>query len=69
VISTILLHEVEWFMDHQCVVIGFVARDKTEDDWSLCVLGPNDDGSFRPIAVASGLTSLCEARSRFDRSD
>jgi hypothetical protein len=64
VIATIILQEVEWFRDDDCVVIGVVARDKTEDDWSLCMLGPTADGRFRPIAASTGMTSLDEARSR-----
>jgi hypothetical protein len=64
VISTIILQEVEWFRDDDCVVIGFVARDKTEDDWSLYVLGPDVDGKFRPIVASTGMRSLDEARSR-----
>jgi hypothetical protein len=64
VITTIILQEVEWFVDDERVVIGVVARDTSDDDWSLYVLGPTADGRFRPIAASTGMTSLAEARSR-----
>jgi hypothetical protein len=64
VIATLIMDEVEWFVDDCGVVIGFVARDKSEDDWSVCVLGPDGRGKFRPIDAATGLPSHGVARSQ-----
>src|SRR5688572_23883469 len=64
VIATMMLDEVEWFVDDHSVVIGFVARDTSENDWSVCVLGPDGCGKFRPIDAAMGITSHSEARSQ-----
>jgi hypothetical protein len=38
VIATVVLQEIEWFVDEDGVVIGFVARDKSDNDWSLYML-------------------------------
>jgi hypothetical protein len=64
VIAMLIMDEVEWFVDDDGVVIGFVARDKSEDDWSVCVLGPDHRGKFRPIDAATGLPSQAAARSQ-----
>jgi hypothetical protein len=64
VIATMIMDEVEWFVDDRAVVIGFVARDKGENDWSVRVWGPDGRGKFRPIDAATGMMSHSEARSQ-----
>jgi len=64
VIATTILEEIEWFADVHEVVIGTVARDKFVNEWSVCIFGPDTVGRFRPLAAATGMASLGEARNR-----
>jgi hypothetical protein len=64
VIATLVMDEVAWFADKNDVVIGFVARDKDDKNWSVCVLGPDGRGSFHTIDRAEGFMNESEARSQ-----
>ena len=64
VIATMIMDEVEWFADEHGVVIGFIARDKSDNNWSVCVLGPDGLGNFRAIDAATDIGSHLEARSQ-----
>jgi hypothetical protein len=44
-----LVEEVEWFADDRGVIIGALARDRTDNDWSFVVLGRDERGAFRAI--------------------
>lgn len=64
VIATTIMEEIEWFADVHGVVIGTIARDKFLDEWSVSIFGPDSLGRFRPLAAATGMANLSEARSR-----
>jgi len=57
-----LVEEVEWFADERGVIIGALARDRTDHDWSYVVLGPDERGAFRGIEFRVNIDSLDAAR-------
>lgn len=55
--------EVEWWSDTQERVLGIVLLDLTDNDWAWIVLGRDERGLFRAIAVNASIASQDEARS------
>jgi hypothetical protein len=43
-------------------VIGLVARDKADNDWSIGVLGPDERGQFRAIDMKVNIEDRDSAR-------
>lgn len=57
------IEEVEWFADDGGNVIGVLARDRTDKDWSIAVLGRDERGKFRaPPGVRSTRRCSCSSR-------
>lgn len=53
---------VEWFADDTGVVLGAIAYDKSDLQWSFVVLGRDHDGEFRALDHDAGLRVLDDAR-------
>jgi hypothetical protein len=56
------IEEVEWFADDGGIVIGVLARDRADDDWSAAILGRDERGQFRAIDMAVSVKTRDEAR-------
>lgn len=54
--------EVEWFSDDDERVLGIVALDNTDQDWSWMVLGRDEAGLFRAIDLGVSILTREEAR-------
>ena len=59
-----MFDEVEWFADDAGFVIGVVARDRTDHDYFVGVLGRDQSGKFRAIDVESCIANVDDARSQ-----
>jgi hypothetical protein len=57
-----IVEEVEWFADAAGNVIGVLARDRADNDWSFAVLGRDERGQFRAIDMATSVATRDEAR-------
>jgi hypothetical protein len=57
-----IFEETEWFADDDGVVIGLIARDKSDQDWFVGVLGRDERGTFRAIDVESCIENIDAAR-------
>lgn len=55
--------EVEWYSDAQERVLGVVLFDLTDKDWAWIVLGRDERGLFRAIAVDASIASREDAHS------
>ena len=53
---------VEWFADDAGAVLGAIAYDQSDLEWSLVVLGRDPRGQFRAIDRNNGLRALDDAR-------
>jgi hypothetical protein len=53
---------VEWFADDTDAVLGAIAFDQFDLEWSLVVLGRDYNGDFRALDRDGGLRVLDEAR-------
>jgi hypothetical protein len=61
-ILSVTIDEVEWFADDDGVVIGVLARDKSDKDWSIAALGRDERGEFRMIDGAVSIANQDDAR-------
>ena len=56
--------EVEWYSDAEERVLGIVLLDLQDDDWLWMVLGRDEAGLFRAIALDVSIPKQAEARTR-----
>lgn len=61
-IAEFVSREVEWFSDNKELVLGAVALDLTDKDWSWVVLGRDEAGLFRAIDLNTSILSRSRAR-------
>jgi hypothetical protein len=59
-----LFEETDWFVDEAGVVIGLVAREQADDDWSFVILGRDQHGTFRAFENDAGIAGRDAARER-----
>lgn len=60
--ASLTVEEVAWFADSKRNIIGAVARDKFDKDWSWVVMGRDPKGKFRAIDLQVSLPSESVAR-------
>jgi hypothetical protein len=53
---------VEWFTDDKGAVLGAIAYDEHDLDWSFVMLGRDHHGKFRALDRDVGLGDLADAR-------
>jgi hypothetical protein len=53
---------VEWFVDDAATVLGAIAYDARDLDWSFVILGRDTHGQFRALDRDIGLYDLDKAR-------
>ena len=53
---------VEWFADDAGAILGAIAYDQFDLEWSLVVVGQDNHGTFRALDRAAGLRVLDDAR-------
>jgi hypothetical protein len=53
---------VEWFADDSGTVLGAIAHHQSDLNWSLVVLGLDDQGRFRALYLDFGFWNCDEAR-------
>ncbi len=61
-LAAMMSREVEWWSDAQERVLGIVLLDLTDKDWVWIVLGRDEQGLFRAIAVNASIPSRDAAR-------
>jgi len=59
-----LIEEVEWFADDEKTVIGVVARDRSDNDFSIAVLGRDEQQKFRAIDTDVSIETATDARAQ-----
>jgi hypothetical protein len=62
--TALIVEELEWFASDNGVVLGLLARDRIDDDFSGMVLGRDSRGRFRAVHVFVSLPSADLARER-----
>src|SRR5688572_21411739 len=65
--SLTMIQEVEWFADDAGNVIGVLAQDKFDKDWSVAVLGRDERGSFRFIDGTTCIQNQSDARTELKK--
>jgi hypothetical protein len=66
-IFDIAANVTEWWADAQEKVLGIVLLDLTDHDWSIVILGRDEVGMFRAIAVDVCFTTQGEASTHLQR--
>ncbi len=56
--------EVEWYSDAEERVLGIVLLDLQDNDWLWMVLGRDEAGLFRAIALDVSIPTQAEAKTR-----
>ena len=59
-----LIEEIEWFADDEKSVIGVVARDRSDNDFSIAVLGRDERQKFRAIDTDVSIQNVNDARAQ-----
>jgi hypothetical protein len=59
-----LIEEVEWFAGDEKIVIGVLARDRNDDDFSIVVLGRDERQQFRAIDTDVSIENVNDARAQ-----
>lgn len=59
-----MVEEVEWFADDEKLVIGVVARDRSDNDFSIAVLGRDERRKFRAIDTDVSIETVDDARAQ-----
>jgi sugar phosphate isomerase/epimerase len=59
-----MIEEVEWFADDAKIVIGVLARDRSDDDFSIVVLGRDERRQFRAIDTDVSIGTVYDARAQ-----
>jgi hypothetical protein len=62
--TAFIVEELSWYSSDNDVVLGMLARDRTDDDFSGLVLGKDRRGRFRAVHVFVSLPTLESARIR-----
>ena len=60
--AEVRFEETEWFADEEGVVIGVLARDRSDDDWAYAVLGRDERGTFRAFENEVSIMQRDDAR-------
>jgi len=63
-LASMLTEEKAWYTDSNRIIAGAVLFDKTDEDWSYVVLGPDQQGSFRWITGDCSFETQYEAASQ-----
>ena len=62
--AELVTEEKEWFVDESRNVLGFVFRDRIDNDFGYIVLGRDENRNFRVIDVEANISSRDQARKR-----
>jgi hypothetical protein len=62
--TALIVEEISWFSSENDVVLGMLARDRTDDDFGGVVLGRDRRGRFRAVDVFVSLPTLDSAQKR-----
>jgi hypothetical protein len=62
--TAFIVEEISWFSSDNGVVLGMLARDRTDDDFSGMVLGRDSRGRYRAVHVFVSIPSLDLAKER-----
>jgi hypothetical protein len=55
---------IEWFIDDTQTVLGAIAYDERDLDWSIAILGRDTHGQLRALDAHKGIDDLEHARQR-----
>jgi hypothetical protein len=58
---------VEWFVDDTRAILGAIAPDRLDLNWSIVILGRDTYGRFRALDGDNGIGDLENARQRLVR--
>jgi hypothetical protein len=63
----LLIHELDWFEEANEKVLGMIALDLTDNDFSYFVLGRDAKGCFRAVKVEASFATRQEAEDRLQK--